>query len=205
MLPFTRTCRRQCWENCGIVQRLSFFLLHKGRGAEEKNMPKKKKESIKDPSPAAETAAARSHSMYEDHPHGLAVPGSRPVHQDPHRQRQWQNSRAWVPESVPTSSLQSFYTARSLYNTGAWPIPSSPSATRYPWSRQQPGLLVDTGLSKSPTSYISDDYYEVVLDDGTRQKRSVSLSTLPPTPGVKMSNDWRDTYFYHQGQRNGSA
>ncbi|KAI9497668.1 Fusaric acid resistance protein-like-domain-containing protein [Zychaea mexicana] len=39
-------------------------------------------------------------------------------------------------------------------------------------------------LSKSPTSFLgtfSDDYnyFEVVLDDGTRQKRSVSLSTVP--------------------------
>lgn len=53
-------------------------------------------------------------------------------------------------------------------------------------------------LSKSPTSCLSEDNYEVVLDDGTRQKRSVSLSSSMPR--IKYLDDYR---YYHRRPEEG--
>lgn len=65
---------------------------------------------------------------------------------------------------------------------------------------------LDSGmLSKSPAgSYFGDYYnedYEVVLDDGTRQKRSVSLSTMPiSTPIEHNKKKYKANYnhLYYQ-------
>lgn len=68
------------------------------------------------------------------------------------------------------------------------------------------GSLDSGALSKSPVgSYFHDYYsedYEVVLDDGTRQKRSVSLSTMPVvTPlefGQKRYKGNYNHYYYQE-------
>lgn len=67
---------------------------------------------------------------------------------------------------------------------------------------------LDSGmLSKSPAGSYFHDYfsedYEVVLDDGTRQKRSVSLSTMPiATPMGYGKTRYRGNYnhFYFDGE-----
>lgn len=67
---------------------------------------------------------------------------------------------------------------------------------------------LDSGmLSKSPAgSYFHDYYsedYEVVLDDGTRQKRSVSLSTMPiVTPLEFNQRKYKGNYnhYYYQNE-----
>lgn len=62
---------------------------------------------------------------------------------------------------------------------------------------------LDSGmLSRSPAGSYFHDYfseeYEVVLDDGTRQKRSVSLSTMPiTTPMDYGKRKYRGNYNHH--------
>jgi hypothetical protein len=67
---------------------------------------------------------------------------------------------------------------------------------------------LDSGmLSKSPAgSYFYDYYsedYEVILDDGTRQKRSVSLSTMPivtPLEFNKMKYKGNYNHYFYQNE-----
>ncbi|KAI8142257.1 Fusaric acid resistance protein-like-domain-containing protein [Fennellomyces sp. T-0311] len=80
-------------------------------------------------------------------------------------------------ESGLAASLQSYHTATGTGGGAGngWWIPQQHQRNAPPDAQL---------LSKSPTSFLgtfSDDfnYFEVVLDDGTRQKRSVSLSTVP--------------------------
>jgi hypothetical protein len=66
------------------------------------------------------------------------------------------------------------------------------------------GSLDSGSLSKSPAGsyfydYFSEDY-EVVLDDGTRQKRSVSLSTLPQLDFGKKKYKANYNHFYFDEQ-----
>jgi hypothetical protein len=61
---------------------------------------------------------------------------------------------------------------------------------------------LDSGmLSKSPAGSYFHDYfsedYEVVLDDGTRQKRSVSLSTIPMEYDSKRKYKGHYNHFYY--------
>lgn len=66
------------------------------------------------------------------------------------------------------------------------------------------GSLDSGSLSKSPAGSYFHDYfsedYEVVLDDGTRQKRSVSLSTLPQLDfgKKKYKANFNHSYFDEQ-------
>ncbi|KAI9272770.1 Fusaric acid resistance protein-like-domain-containing protein [Phascolomyces articulosus] len=110
----------------------------------------------------------------------------------------------FIPPSIPTTygtrsyltptsdsglaaSFQSYHTANHSVGNGTsnagngWWIPQQ---SHHQQQQQRYGTLENAQLSRSPTSFLgtfSDDfnYFEVVLDDGTRQKRSVSLSTVP--------------------------
>ncbi|KAG2230804.1 hypothetical protein INT48_008745, partial [Thamnidium elegans] len=69
------------------------------------------------------------------------------------------------------------------------------------------GSLDSRMLSKSPAgSYFGDYYnedYEVVLDDGTRQKRSVSLSTMPATTPTEHNKKKYKANYNHLYYNNG--
>ena len=94
-------------------------------------------------------------------------------------------------ENGLAASLQSYHTAigasvgnGTSSNSNGWWIPKSSSHYQHHQQQQRYGTSENAQLSKSPTSFLgtfSDDfnYFEVVLDNGTRQKRSVSLSTVP--------------------------
>ncbi|KAG2224607.1 hypothetical protein INT45_003747 [Circinella minor] len=94
-------------------------------------------------------------------------------------------------ENGLAASLQSYHTAMDASvgngnsnNSNGWWIPKSSSHHYQHQQQQRYGASENAQLSKSPTSFLgtfSDDfnYFEVVLDNGTRQKRSVSLSTVP--------------------------
>ncbi|KAI9311285.1 hypothetical protein BX666DRAFT_2032292 [Dichotomocladium elegans] len=98
------------------------------------------------------------------------------------QQQRYQNM-AFHPFIQQGDLASSFQTIPSStpYSQGGWWIPQPVAGHR---QQQQPPDHNGAQLSKSPTSYMgtfSDDYnyFDVVLDDGTRQKRSVSLSTMP--------------------------
>lgn len=66
------------------------------------------------------------------------------------------------------------------------------------------GSLDSAAISGSPAGsyfdYFSEDY-EVVLDDGTRQKRSVSLSTIPISTPYEYERKYRGNYnFAYYGE-----
>jgi hypothetical protein len=107
-----------------------------------------------------------------------------------------------------------------LYHPTATPMAASTSSSFmiHPMSAVQSNASIsnnfyyygslDSGmLSKSPAGSYFHDYfsedYEVVLDDGTRQKRSVSLSTIPistPIEFDKRKYKGHYNHFYYDQQ-----
>ncbi|KAI8355558.1 hypothetical protein BD560DRAFT_407182 [Blakeslea trispora] len=103
---------------------------------------------------------------------------------------------ATMPMTASTSNNSMMANHLSLIQSMASSIPSN-----YYYY----GSLDNRFLSQSPAgSYFPDNYsedYEVVLDDGTRQKRSVSLSTLPPISPLELGRKHRGNYnhLYYDG------
>ena len=105
-----------------------------------------------------------------------------------------------APEQLGASSplSSSYQTAASFTNhiqqqrTNGWWIPRSTSGNSV-----TAAVMPDAQLSKSPTSYMgtynSEDYnyFDVVFDDGSRQKRSVSLSTVPLYLDTNAANQYQ--------------
>lgn len=117
-----------------------------------------------------------------------------------------------APEQLGTSPLSSYQTAASFTNhtqqqqqrTNGWWIPRSTSGN----SVTAAAVMPDAQLSKSPTSYMgtynsSDDYnyFDVVFDDGSRQKRSVSLSTVPLYLDTNAANQYHPHHHPQQPMR----
>ncbi|OBZ85235.1 Uncharacterized protein C26F1.08c [Choanephora cucurbitarum] len=107
-----------------------------------------------------------------------------------------------IPMTASTSNNSMMANHLSLIHSMAASIPSN-----YYYY----GSLDNGFLSRSPAgSYFPDNYsedYEVVLDDGTRQKRSVSLSTLPPLsplePGRKHKGNYNHLYYIESNELSG--
>lgn len=101
--------------------------------------------------------------------------------------------RAIVPPITASSSSNFMIHPMSLVQSTSGSIPNN----FYYYGSLDSGML-----SKSPAGSYFHDYfseeYEVVLDDGTRQKRSVSLSTMPVvTPMDYGKRKYRGNYNHH--------
>ncbi|CAO3635085.1 unnamed protein product [Mucor fragilis] len=111
--------------------------------------------------------------------------------------------RAIAPPITASSSSNLMVHPMSLVHSTSGSIPNN----FYYYGSLDSGMLSRSPAGSYFHDYFSEDY-EVVLDDGTRQKRSVSLSTLPViTPLEFGKQKYRGNYnhFYFDGGGGGGG